>query len=126
MFNSTNFFRDFYKDDFKVCPAAYIHKFFFLDFFLVAEMIENNPDKYGKLQGPLFTIVVQKPDEFVITGVEVFHSGFNMGININEAINFGYDDWHQNESIKLPNEVACTYNCEYRSEGVYIYQFLIL
>jgi hypothetical protein len=43
-----------------------------MDFFLEAEMIEKNPDKYGKLQGPLFTIVVQKPDEFVITGVEVF------------------------------------------------------
>jgi hypothetical protein len=111
-------FRDVYKQDFEICSAAYKHKFFFLDPFLVAKIIEENQEKYGIIDGPLFNFVIQQPDEFVITGVEVFHSGYNMGININEAINFGYEDWNNLEKNREP-EIDCHLNCEYRSEGSY-------
>jgi hypothetical protein len=52
-----------------------------------------------------------------MTGVEVHHCGYKMGININEAINYGYKDWNQLERNREEPEVNCHSNCEYRTEG---------
>lgn len=39
------------------------------------------------------TRVVQQPGEFVITMPYAYHSGFNLGLNCAEAVNFGSDRW---------------------------------
>jgi hypothetical protein len=41
----------------------------------------------------VFRVVVQEPNEFVITGSKSFHCGVNNGLTVNEAINFGYHEW---------------------------------
>lgn len=37
--------------------------------------------------------ILQNPGEFILSFSGTFHSGFNCGVNINEAINFGSDGW---------------------------------
>ena len=39
------------------------------------------------------TRVVQQPGEFVITMPYAYHSGFNLGLNCAEAVNFGSERW---------------------------------
>ena len=36
---------------------------------------------------------VQRPREFVISRASAYHSGFNSGYNIAEAVNFALPDW---------------------------------
>lgn len=57
------------------------------------DTIERDDRFREKFIAPLFTIVIQEQDEFVVTDIAAFHFGFNVALNINEAINFGYDDW---------------------------------
>lgn len=37
--------------------------------------------------------VVQRPREFVISRADGYHSGFNAGYNIAEAVNFALPAW---------------------------------
>jgi len=37
--------------------------------------------------------MIQYPGEFMITFMNAFHSGFNWGYNLAEAVNFGTLDW---------------------------------
>lgn len=39
--------------------------------------------------------VIQYPGEFVISFSGGYHSGFNCGVNVAEAINFGSNRWVQ-------------------------------
>ncbi len=39
------------------------------------------------------TKVEQKPNEFIIAFSGAYHSGFNFGINMAEAVNFATIDW---------------------------------
>lgn len=37
--------------------------------------------------------IVQNAGEFIISLSKAYHSGFNCGLNIAEAVNFGTDAW---------------------------------
>ena len=45
--------------------------------------------------------MVQRPREFVIARAKAYHSGFNAGFNIAEAVNFALPSW-----IDIGKEVA--------------------
>ncbi|EEB08152.1 histone demethylase Jmj2 [Schizosaccharomyces japonicus yFS275] len=47
-------------------------------------LLKNNVDVY---------FLDQHPNEFIITFPKAFHSGFNHGFNVNEAVNFAPADW---------------------------------
>jgi hypothetical protein len=36
---------------------------------------------------------VQRPREFIVSRAAAYHSGFNAGYNIAEAVNFALPDW---------------------------------
>jgi len=36
---------------------------------------------------------LHKPGEFLISRASAYHSGFNFGFNIAEAVNFALEDW---------------------------------
>jgi hypothetical protein len=36
---------------------------------------------------------LHKPGEFLISRASAYHSGFNFGFNIAEAVNFAVEDW---------------------------------
>lgn len=51
-----------------------------------------SPDKLRK-EGVRVYACDQRANEFVITYPKAYHSGFNHGFNINEAVNFALPDW---------------------------------
>ncbi|PWN54457.1 hypothetical protein IE53DRAFT_323024, partial [Violaceomyces palustris] len=51
-----------------------------------------SPDKLKK-EGVRVYAVDQRANEFVITYPKAYHSGFNQGYNLNEAVNFALPDW---------------------------------
>lgn len=51
-----------------------------------------SPDKLQK-EGVNVYAVDQRANEFVITYPKAYHSGFNQGFNLNEAVNFALPDW---------------------------------
>lgn len=68
------------------------------------ELFEQQPDLMfqlvtlmspGRLQraGVRTYVCDQRPNEFVITCPRSYHSGFNHGFNLNEAVNFCLPDW---------------------------------
>jgi hypothetical protein len=61
---------------------------FVLNAFNVAKKMWSNGTR---IQKPLFEILVQKENEFVLTFEGAFHGGLNSGHNQNEAVNIGYD-----------------------------------
>ena len=44
-------------------------------------------------QGIKLRRAVQRPREFVISRAQGYHSGFNAGFNIAEAVNFALPEW---------------------------------
>lgn len=51
-----------------------------------------SPEKLKK-EGVRVVACDQRPNEFVITFPKAYHSGFNHGLNLNEAVNFALPDW---------------------------------
>ncbi|KAK0551792.1 hypothetical protein OC844_006522 [Tilletia horrida] len=68
------------------------------------DLFETSPDLLFQLvtmmsperlreQGVRVYAADQRPNEFVITFPKAYHSGFNQGFNLNEAVNFALPDW---------------------------------
>jgi hypothetical protein len=51
-----------------------------------------NPENLIK-QGVQMTRAVQRPREFIVSRAAAYHSGFNAGFNIAEAVNFALPNW---------------------------------
>lgn len=45
--------------------------------------------------------IVQKPGEFIVLRATAYHSGFNSGFNIAEAVNFALFDWIEKVAAKV-------------------------
>ena len=71
----------YFKDMYKECPEFLRHKTTLIE----PRVLLKNGVKMHK--------VVQKAREFVISRAKAYHSGFNSGFNIAEAINFALPDW---------------------------------
>lgn len=89
------FLRDVYPNDFSRCQGAFRHKNYQLQIQQLVGEIFENPEKYVNygFHKPFFSIVAQRPGDLIIT-FEKGHGGFNVGFNINEAANMGYDNWY--------------------------------
>ena len=83
------FFRDNYVEDYKQNPYAHKEKYFFIKPELVLKTMLENPDRYGPIIPPLFSYIIQKPNQFVVTAIDAFHCGYNTGVIMNEAKNVG-------------------------------------
>lgn len=64
------------------------------------------PPSVLRKNGIKFSKIIQKPYEFVIILPGGYHAGFNCGVNIAEAMNFGCDSWLE----RFPKYKLC--DCE--------------
>jgi [histone H3]-trimethyl-L-lysine9/36 demethylase len=71
----------FFKDLHKECPEFLRHKTTLIE----PRILLQNDIKMHKL--------VQREREFVISRTKAYHSGFNSGFNIAEAVNFALPSW---------------------------------
>lgn len=107
--------RSIYSDQFNNCVGAFRHKNFFFNPFKVAKLLQN----YDGIKFPIFTIAIQRPGEFVITGKGAFHGGFNCGGNRNEAINFGFENWgHYFISSNETYDCTCVPSVSFSKEEI--------
>lgn len=78
-----NYVKDLFPKEFLECKEFLRHKTVVINpYFLKKECPELS-----------ITKICQNPGEFVITLNSGYHSGFNMGFNIAEAVNFATPDW---------------------------------
>jgi len=71
----------YFKDMFKECAEFLRHKTTLIE----PKVLLSNGIKMRK--------VVQREREFVISRAKAYHSGFNSGFNIAEAVNFALPSW---------------------------------
>jgi hypothetical protein len=97
--NSTRFeciAQGIFSSDYKVCPQFLRHKTYLL-----------SPSKLAT-DGVPVNRLVQHEGEFVLTFPFAYHSGYNLGFNCAESINFALDDWipigRKAESCKCIND----------------------
>lgn len=72
-----------FPEYFKECPEYIRHKTTLIYPGLLAE------------NGIKLTKVIHNPGEFMITRAAGYHSGFNFGYNVAEAVNFALPNWLQ-------------------------------
>ncbi|KAI0461052.1 hypothetical protein LJB42_001382 [Komagataella kurtzmanii] len=70
-----------YPDDAKHCPEFLRHKTFLVD------------PKYIRSNGITVNEIVHREKEFIITYPYGYHSGFNLGYNLAESVNFAIEEW---------------------------------
>ncbi|KAF9360264.1 Lysine-specific demethylase 4B [Mortierella sp. NVP85] len=97
--NSTRFeciAQGIFSSDYKICPQFLRHKTYLL-----------SPSKLAT-DGVPVNRLVQHEGEFVLTFPFAYHSGYNLGFNCAESINFALDDWipigRKAESCKCIND----------------------
>ena len=73
--------RKHYPNEFRKCPEFLRHKTSVIE----PGLLLKNGIKLHK--------IVQRPREFVIGRPQAYHSGFNTGYNIAEAVNFALEPW---------------------------------
>lgn len=89
--------------DAKACDQFLRHKTFLIS---PAHLMQNFNIKVNK--------IVHRPGEFVITFPYGYHSGYNLGYNCAEAVNFGLESW-------LPyGRVAKKCDCDQAQDSVWI------
>ncbi|KAI7830205.1 JmjC domain, hydroxylase-domain-containing protein [Gamsiella multidivaricata] len=85
-----------FSSDYKTCPQFLRHKTYLL-----------SPSKLAT-DGVPVNRLVQHEGEFVLTFPFAYHSGYNLGFNCAESINFALDDWipigRRAESCKCIND----------------------
>ncbi|KAF9931640.1 hypothetical protein BGZ65_004793 [Modicella reniformis] len=85
-----------FSSDYKICPQFLRHKTYLL-----------SPSKLAT-DGVPVNRLVQHEGEFVLTFPFAYHSGYNLGFNCAESINFALDDWipigRKAESCKCIND----------------------
>jgi hypothetical protein len=89
--------------DAKACDQFLRHKTFLIS---PSHLLSNYNIKVNK--------IVSKPGEFVITFPYGYHSGYNLGYNCAEAVNFGLEEWLQY------GRVAKKCDCDQAQDSVWI------
>jgi jumonji domain-containing protein 2 len=79
------------------CENIFRHK----DFILTREFLNENDINYQ--------ILTQNPGEFIVTFPRGYHFGFNTGLNMCEAVNYGNKEWIQFGKDGL--QCTCSRNC---------------
>lgn len=67
---------------------------------LLLQLITMMSPEIARREGVRVYAVNQRANEFVVTYPAAYHSGFNHGFNLNEAVNFALPDW-------VPADLAC-------------------
>ena len=97
----------YFGEYFLKCPQFLRHKTTVINpYFIKEQMPQLNLKK-----------IVQKEGEFVVTLNSAYHSGFNLGFNIAEAVNFATPDW-------LP-EFPKFKNCKCDKDTVFIDPYFV-
>ncbi|WFD36106.1 hypothetical protein MCUN1_002977 [Malassezia cuniculi] len=60
---------------------------------LLLQLVTMMSPEYAIRHGARVYAVNQRPNEIVLTFPKAYHSGFNQGFNLNEAVNFALPDW---------------------------------
>ncbi|WFC93814.1 hypothetical protein MBRA1_000437 [Malassezia brasiliensis] len=60
---------------------------------LLLQLVTMMSPALAKREGVRTYACNQRPNEFVLTFPKAYHSGFNHGFNLNEAVNFALPDW---------------------------------
>lgn len=89
--------------DAKACDQFLRHKTFLIS---PSQLLSNFNIKVNK--------IVHKPGEFVITFPYGYHSGYNLGYNCAEAVNFGLEEWLEY------GRVAKKCDCDQAQDSVWI------
>jgi hypothetical protein len=95
--------RTIWPTDAKACDQFLRHKTFLIS---PSNLLSNYNIKVNK--------IVHKPGEFVITFPYGYHSGYNLGYNCAEAVNFGLEEWLQY------GRVAKKCDCDQAQDSVWI------
>ena len=95
--------RTVWPTDAKACDQFLRHKTFLIS---PSHLLSNFNIKVNK--------VVSNPGEFVITFPYGYHSGYNLGYNCAEAVNFGLEEWLQY------GRVAKKCDCDQAQDSVWI------
>ena len=69
------------SDQYKQCQNIMRHK----EFLVTPDFLNKN--------NIIHTVIVQKPNEFIVTFPRGYHFGWNLGLNMAEATNYGNKDW---------------------------------
>ncbi len=96
------FLRDHFVQDYKKNANAHKQKYFFIQPEVVLKTVLETPGKYGTIHSPLFTYIIQKPNQFVATAIDAFQCGYNTGLIVNEAKNFDWCRWVKNKGFFRP------------------------